>query len=89
MSNILAVLEKLGSDASLRFADDVTIAQALEEQEISLEQKEAVMARNSALIAKLSDAPEIICQSIKKDAPNPPPDEEEDSDSEEQQISNG
>ena len=89
MSDIVSLLEKLGSDASLRFATDATIAKTLDEQEISAEQKEAVMKKNSQLIAELADAPKIICQSIKRDAPDPDDPEDSDSDSEESQVSNG
>ena len=44
------------------------------------------MARNSALIAKLSDAPEIICQSITQPDKDQDDSEEE---TEEKKVSNG
>lgn len=61
MSNVIDLLERLGSDPSLRHASDATLEQALLDAQLDPSIREALMARDQRKLEMLLGATANVC----------------------------
>ena len=84
MSNAIALLEMMGQQAQLRWADETVMGRMLVDFQVGPCEASAILRQDSAALAKLLDAETIVCCALfpKKDNE----DEEGDEPSKEDEI---